>query len=446
MKALNRRSLGVVVFTGLLIVIVNFVWWLFYFQTEASFENQLSRRLSSLAVLGAKSFEPEDVSGLVGGRLNAYEKTLDKIENIRQSDSLSEVFVIDVDFHYLASTALDNDSVYYLASLNRDAIESALYGTSGSISEGDRSYTSVPASYRSGNVILKSAFAPLVDSMGLVSAVLGLEADVDYADDLFGLRRSLIISTGLSVGIGILFGMIFFIIQRRIGRAERSIFLSQSQANLGQMVAVVSHEIKNPLMIIRASAESLKKKTASPESDFILEEIDRLNKIVTGYLDFASGKMILKKETVDIGKLVSEIIEKFAPRLKEKNIFLDTKTSDNKVLAQADRIAIRQVIINLLLNASDAVADVSNPEIIIDYANNKNQVCIKVRDNGPGVDAKILKNLFEPFYTTKTSGSGLGLFHSRRLVEEMNGKLEVRISEDNINEFRVFIPEATMGD
>ncbi len=119
-------------------------------------------------------------------------------------------------------------------------------------------------------------------------------------------------------------------------------------------------------MIMRASAESLKKANDKPEADFILEEIDRLNKIVSGYLDFAAGKFSLKMEKVGIAELISGIIERFLPRLKETNIQLKFADGGDDTKIMADPIALRQVIINLILNAAEAVADNKNPEIVID--------------------------------------------------------------------------------
>ncbi len=428
MNSFNRRSLAVIFFTGLLIVIVNLTWWLFYAQTENSFEEQLSRRLTSLVSLGASGLDAETVSTLADGYLSGYDKALDKLEQIKAVDSLSEVFILDTEYNYLATTSFDEDSIYYLVSLNRDAIDSIFFN------RGNEYYPSVSASYQTDDFILKSAFAPLFDSTGEVRAVLGIEADVDYTDDLLSLRRSLYISTAVSVGFGLLFGILFFMVQRKISLAERSIMLSQSQANLGRMVAVVSHEVKNPLMIMRASAESLKKSSNKPEADFIIEEIDRLNQIVSGYLGFASGKLILKTELIEVYKLVSEIVTQFAPRLNEKNILLKFESkkeiediNKNKILA--DPIALRQVIINLILNASDTLADSTNPEIKLDIKNRTDQTQIFVTDNGPGIDKKIIKNIFEPFYTTKTTGSGLGLFHTRKLMEAMGGTINVEIDD-----------------
>ncbi len=416
-------------FTGLLIVIVNLTWWLFYAKTEASFEEQLSRRLGSLAVLGASGFDGETVSALADGYLSAYEKALDQLEQIKASDSLSEVFILGADYNYLVTTSFDEDSIYYLISLNREAIDSAFFNS------GENFFSSVTASYRTDDFILKSVFAPLIDSSGETRFVLGIEADVDYADNLLSLRRSLYISTAISIGIGLLFGILFFVIQKRISATEHSLIRSQSQANLGRMVAVVSHEIKNPLMIIRASAESLKKACNKPEADFILEEIDRLNQIVSGYLGFASGKLVLKIETIKVSELISDIISKFAPQLSEQNIQLKSVIHKKNILVKADPIALRQVLINLILNAAEAIVDINDPEIIIDVRVELNSASIIVADNGPGIDPKLLENIFEPFYTTKTKGSGLGLFFTRKLMEAMGGAIKIEYEDKKRTKF-----------
>jgi signal transduction histidine kinase len=284
-----------------------------------------------------------------------------------------------------------------------------------------------------------------VDTTGLVAAVLGVEADVDYADDLLGLRQSLYLSSAISIGIGLLFGILFYVVQRRMAASEKSVFMSQSQANLGRMVAVVSHEIKNPLMIMRASAESLQKKTASPETEFIVEEIDRLNQIVTGYLDFASGKKMVKAEPVDISQLLRSIADQFAPRLKREGVSLRVSIQDGKIMLEADPIALRQVIINMILNGAEAAAVRNNGQIELKMEQRGRKIIISVEDNGPGMDKKQLKNIFEPFYTTKTTGSGLGLFHSRRLIEEMGGNIVAESKSGGPTIFSIILSVADKG-
>jgi signal transduction histidine kinase len=241
----------------------------------------------------------------------------------------------------------------------------------------------------------------------------------------------------------LLFGLFFFLVQRRIHAAEQSLFVSQAQANLGRMVAVVSHEIKNPLMIIRASAERLMKKLdGSTEAEFIIDETDRLNSILTGYLDFASGKRKVSIERINIVDLVRKLQEQFAPRLNQDGVKLSVTELSEKNPARADSAAVRQILINLILNGAEAAKSGDNGEVKLAVETSGAGVVIRVEDNGPGIDPKVIKTLFEPFYTTKTTGSGLGLFLSRRLLNEMNGEIKVDSRPGGPTIFTVTLPKA----
>ena len=427
MKLFNRRSAAVLIFTALLIIIVNLALWIFYDRTEQKFDQQLNRRLSSIAQLGASGFTPELVGAMLKGELWAYDAALDMMDDIKASDSLSEVFVLYPDRKYLATTSLyiGVDSLYYLGALNAETIDSAFSMGGSGFFTGPVSRPAVTAGYKVGALLLKSAYVPLVDTTGIVRAVLGVEADVDYTDDLNELRGSLYLASGISVGIGLLLGTIFFFLQRRMEASEKSLILNQSQANLGRMVAVVSHEIKNPLMIIRASAERIRTKTGSDEAEYIIDETDRLNRIVTGYLDFASGRYALKPEKLAPSELISQISGKFAPRLAQNGVKLKAGSNLAGGYIEADPAAIRQVLINLVLNAAEAVTDRNGGTVEIGLESDHKNVRITVSDNGEGIDRKTMREMFEPFYTTKTTGSGLGLYLSKKLAEQMHGTIEI---------------------
>jgi len=201
---------------------------------------------------------------------------------------------------------------------------------------------------------------------------------------------------------------------------------------------VVSHEIKNPLMIIRASAERIIKTLGkSQEADFVIEETDRLNNILTGYLDFASGKMILKKDKVNINQLVEKIGDKFIPRLAKDGVNLTYWQVEKNLYANVDINALRQVIINLILNGAEAVKDHDDSKVEIVCRRVNNRAIIEIMDNGSGISVRDAKSIFEPFYTTKTAGSGLGLYHSRRLIEEMGGKIILKTADDGRTDFMI---------
>jgi len=442
MTHINRRSTVVIAFTTLIIVLVNLAWWFFYARTRDSFETQLSHRLATTAHLGASWIGPELAVSLNDGFLSAYDSTLGIIEKLKEADSLSEVFIIDNNFKYLATTVLETDSVYYLAALNAPYIDSLFSLDWRKPEPFQPRRTIVTPGYRVGDVVLKSAYAPLRDSSGAIIAALGVEADVEYTEALLDLKRNLYLSTIISVVGGIIFGFFFVLIQRKINAAEKSLFLSRSQANLGRMVAVVSHEIKNPLMIIRASAERLAK-GGMKEADFIVEETDRLNKIVSGYLDFSSGKKITKTETFDLTKMLSEITDQFSSRLAVDGVKLSFDRTDSRpVSINASPAALRQVLINLILNGAQACREKEDGKVELECKKNGNRVVIGVRDNGVGIGQKDMKSIFEPFYTTGTAGSGLGLYHSRKLLEQMAGEITVESKDGGPTKFIITLLRA----
>lgn len=426
----KRQSVAIIAFTVILIILVNLFWWVIYTKTETRFEYQLSQRLATTARMGAVGFTPDLVSSLVAGHLTAYDSTLSLIERIQVMDQLSEVFIVGPDMRYFATTLIMPDSVYYLAALNGVYLDSAFTLYDPNFWQDTPAQAVVTEGYPVGEIYLKSAFVPLMDTAGVVSAVMGIEADIDYTDVLGDLRRNLYLSSAFSIGAGILFGLFFFIVQRRLGRAERSIMRSQAQANLGRMVAVVSHEIKNPLMIMRASAERLNKQYREPEAEFLLEEIDRLNTIVGGYLDIAGGKKNLNKEQLDTVVFMKRIVDQFQPRLARNGVAIRLKALEAGQMISADAVALRQAIINIILNAAEAVKGRNDAEIVVACRTEQSQVIIEITDNGKGIDKNSMRHIFDPFYTTRATGSGLGLFHSKRLVEEMGGHIIVTSKPD----------------
>ncbi len=426
-------------FAVLLIVLVNVSWWVFYSRTEVLLDQQLGRRLESIAASTAALLDPGVVEGLVQDNFEAYFITADLLEDIRSTAAYSEIFIIDQNLEYLVTTAIVEDSTYLLARIHTPQIDSLFFGL-------DRGPIASP-SYQTGDIFLKAAFAPLFDSSGVVTAVLGVEADVDYADALTDLRTNLYYSIGMSGAVGLILALIFILVQRRLNRVQRQLFLNQTQSYMGRMVAVVSHEIKNPLSIIRASAERLRKKHESAESSFIVEEVDRLNEIVSGYLDFASGGEIgfvgrEQQEKINVGRLVEGLRIHFG----EKYLDTDFQWIHNKIPVDLEivgyRRSLRQVLLNLLINGADACREAERPiRVGIEVSVGNHRVDLSVVDGGPGIPRKDLDRIFEPFYTTRQTGSGLGLYLSQKIVEEMGGTLLISSGDGRGTKVTVRLPK-----
>jgi signal transduction histidine kinase len=304
----------------------------------------------------------------------------------------------------------------------------------------------VTPTYRSGSLYLKSAFAPLKGLQDYVIAVLGVEANVDYFDSLAQLRRNLYYASGLSLLGGILLGIVFLLLQRRISLAEEKLFLQETHSHLGRMVAVVAHELKNPLMIMRAAAERLKKKTDQPEADFVVEEVDRLNGIVSGYLDFArAGGSLVSNDgpvQIDLADLLGSTRAHLIQKYSEVDIDWLGPTDFPHLKISGYPRSLRQVVLNLLINAVEACREVGRPVAVgLELEDNREHIEIVVRDKGPGFAPKDLKNAFEPFYSSKRTGSGLGLYLSRTIVRQMGGDVEIKSQPDVETVVTVTLPK-----
>ncbi|MBN1212302.1 MAG: HAMP domain-containing histidine kinase [candidate division Zixibacteria bacterium] len=434
----TKRIIVIAFFTLVLIVLVNLAWWLYYNRTERMLENQLSLRLQSVARTVALALPPEQVENLALDDIEAFDVISDRLESVREADSLAEVFILDENYHYLVTTVLEADSVYFLRDLNGVYIDSLFFGFT--------SEALVSPAYKTGRLYLKSAFAPLYNPEGFLTAVLGVEASVDYFDDLSALKRNLYFSSALAVIGGLVLGIIFLLLQVRISHTEQKLILGESHAFMGRMVAVVAHELKNPLMIIRASAERLAKRAPSEGAGYIVEEVDRLDGIVTGYLDFARG---------DGSLLRGENLETFAPEVLLDSLkkHLDERypagsiewvkgSPSGSFEITAYRRSLRQVIMNLLINGAEACLEAEKPVKLDLAANLKNdRVEFIITDFGRGVSKKDMKKIFSPFYTTKQNGSGLGLYLSRKIIDEMGGELKIKSEPGVKTEVIIKIPK-----
>jgi signal transduction histidine kinase len=418
----GKKFVLIALFTALLIVLVNLAWWFYYKKTEQLLEDQLARRLSAAAAAGSALVSSDDLDALVFGDLETVVEVASNLSHLQQADSLAEVFIIDENYRYLASTHVTADTIYLLAGVHSRYIDSLFYR---SILRPLTTQT-----YESGGILLKTAFAPLLDSEGIVTAVLGVEASVDYFDVLSDLRLSLWYATALSLLGGLMLGVVFMILQRRINRAEQQLFLNQTHAYLGRMVAVVAHELKNPLMIIRGSAERIAKQSDSQEASYLVEEVDRLNQIVSGYLDFARADRPLlatePREQFDLVELIGNVRTHFTQRFTGQDIQWVSEELQGPVNMTGYPRSLRQVLLNLLFNGAEACLSVGKEIAVgVQIADRGSMVRLTVIDSGPGFEPGEVKRAFEPFQTSKQRGSGLGLYLSRKLITEMGGDIEI---------------------
>ncbi|MBN1930336.1 MAG: two-component sensor histidine kinase [Desulfobacterales bacterium] len=198
-------------------------------------------------------------------------------------------------------------------------------------------------------------------------------------------------------------------------------------SSLGEMVAAVSHEIRNPLGIIRSSAELLKKKMAgvdasNPVPDIIVQESNRLNNIITDFLNFARPR----NPNLSLCR-IEEIIEKnltfLAPHIESQKYLIDKRYNDKLPEIIADADMLYQAFLNLLLNAMQAMP--KGGIISIEIISIENRLKIFFKDEGEGVSEDILEKIWDPFFTTKEKGTGLGLGIVKNIVESHGGSIQI---------------------
>lgn len=346
-----------------------------------------------------------------------------RLERIRDENDLAEITLCDRDGFMIASAArrLERGEPNIYWDLDRAAVELAREGL-----------LSVSRLYRSGDLYQKSAHAPVFDRDGVVTGVLTVEGNADFFDALAAQRRAALAAmAGVVVFLGCM-GFVLWRIHRALERARASLARQERLAAMGRMTAGIAHEIRNPLGIIRGSAQHLQRILADhgiqdPVAAFIPEEVDRLDRILTGYLSFGTDRSG-EPERVDLEALVHHTLALVRDELATTGVSVDVTQTAHDPAVDGDPRRLQQLLLNLLLNAQDAMP--SGGRIQIRILDDNSQLRLSVADEGSGLDNAGETQAFEPFWTSKDKGSGLGLAVSRRIAEEHGGTLEIRNRTD----------------
>jgi signal transduction histidine kinase len=214
-------------------------------------------------------------------------------------------------------------------------------------------------------------------------------------------------------------------------RMEGELVRAAKLAAVGKLSAGLAHEIRNPLTSIKASAELLADDFPSghPKGDLLdtlVKETVRLNRVLTRFLSFAKPLPMAKRE-LDPAEGITEVIALLRGREEEDE---ETRVRLRPVppgvpAVKGDPDQLRQVFLNVILNALQASGESGRVEVDISHQKETDRVVIAVEDEGPGFSAEALENLFTPFFTTREDGTGLGLAISHRIIESHGGRIRV---------------------
>jgi signal transduction histidine kinase len=277
---------------------------------------------------------------------------------------------------------------------------------------------------------------PLSRMSGPVIGVVEIVQDLSEDDQTIFRFQILVIMT-CSVVMGMIYLVMVFVVKRGEAiihkrtqeRLELKEALSRAKhlSSLGEMVAGVSHEIRNPLGIIRSSADLLKKRTAADAtahriSDIIVQESTRLNSIITDFLNYARPKEPMLKPC-RVQDILDKNIAYLSGQLTEKGYAIDVLAENNIPDIQGDPDMLYQAFLNLLINSMQAMP--GGGSIDIRLASENTHVNITLRDHGEGIPETVLDKIWDPFFTTKEKGTGLGLGIVLKIIEAHNGSIRI---------------------
>ena len=234
---------------------------------------------------------------------------------------------------------------------------------------------------------------------------------------------------------------------------ERRLFRSEELAAIGELSAGIAHEIRNPLVALTTSVSLLKDEPdISAENqelfDVMREESDHLAAIVDDFLRFARPKKPVFQET-DLNKLLNDVVRRYR-EYEEKEVRWIQKYGPSLPTVMIDRHQIQQVISNLVLNSLQAIADGGEIclDVVFEKRHGEDRVCIEVKDSGCGIPEEEVAKIFQPFYSTKMKGTGMGLAICQRIVNEHGGDILVQSEKDKGTTFTIAIPiqECTPDD
>lgn len=235
-----------------------------------------------------------------------------------------------------------------------------------------------------------------------------------------------------------------------IARFQREAALRERLSSLGRLSTVVAHEIRNPLMIIKAALRTLKRdpvdtaqvRAAAADID---EEVVRLNHIVTEVLDFARP-IKFERAPVDLNALCAGAVRAAGADAAGPAVTLDLDRGLGPIVTDAERL--RVVLVNLLTNARHAVAALgeglspAGPITLVTRLQPSGRVTVEICDRGAGIAAEDLPRVFDPYFTTRRTGTGLGLPISRNIIEGLGGTITIASREGRGTDVRIELPVA----
>ncbi|MBC7363754.1 MAG: HAMP domain-containing protein [Candidatus Aminicenantes bacterium] len=234
--------------------------------------------------------------------------------------------------------------------------------------------------------------------------------------------------------------------RQKTEEANRRLVQVEKLASIGRLSATIAHEIRNPLTSVKLNIQKLAESEKLDETEkehlaIAQEGIEQIEKFIKELLSFTRSSK-LQADYFSMEEIIQASLKMLCPFLEEKKIQIKLEVEKNLPPAYVDADKIRQVLVNILRNAYEAVEEGGQIEIFLKLNRQKDKPYfeILISDNGCGIPEKDWENIFEPFFTTKSSGAGLGLANARRILEQHGGNIRVVKKEGPGSCFLITLP------
>jgi signal transduction histidine kinase len=235
---------------------------------------------------------------------------------------------------------------------------------------------------------------------------------------------------------------------RRIDRLQRRARQAERLAELGTLTGGLAHEIKNPLSTVQLNLQLLREDLDPDDPNHarvqrrletVQKETSRLRDIVDDFLRYA-GRIELHKQPVDVNAMLGDLVDFLTPQAQVQRVQLRLKRAEGPLVVSLDERHIKQTLLNLILNAMQAMPAEGGGEVILGARREEGRAVIDITDTGRGIPPADVPQIFDAYYSKKKGGTGLGLAIAKRLVEEHGGRISVTSELGKGSVFRVELP------
>ena len=255
---------------------------------------------------------------------------------------------------------------------------------------------------------------------------------------------------GAAVSILIFIPMAFFYVRKAIEKTknlEKRAINSERLAFIGTLAGGLAHEIKNPLSTLNIYLQLLQEELESMTGEnskrvymkiqVLQKEVQRLEQILNDFLRFARGQKLELKDH-DMNEILDEVADFVTPEIKQKKILILKSYDADLPQCRLDSNLIKQAILNIIINAEQAMEN--GGELMIRTSKDKKYIQIDITDTGPGIPKDIIDKIFQVYFSTKKTGTGLGLPTAKRIIEDHRGTISVQSEEGKGTSFSIKLP------